>query len=98
MINVRIDTSELRSDRQKLMVEWIRSLGIDPADFGTWMLVCANRNFEYELHLSKRRRAEGGGLVLDRASGDVVSEPLIVPLTTEQLRAMPKLGIEAVGR
>lgn len=98
MINVRLDTSELRDDRRKLMTEWVRSLGLDPADFGPWMLVRANENFVYELHLSKRRRAEGGGIVLDRASKEVVSEPLIVPLTTEQLRAMPKVGIEGVSR
>jgi hypothetical protein len=96
MINVRLDTSELRSDRIKLLTDWIRSLGLDPADFGTWMLVRANKDFVYELHLSKRRRAEGGGIVLDRASNEPVSEPLIFPLTTEQLRAMPKIGIEAV--
>lgn len=99
MINVRIDTSELRGDRIKQLIEWVRSLGLDPADYSTWMLVKTNKDFEFELHLSKRRRGpDGKGIVLDQASGEPVSEPLVVVLTDEQRRAMPKIGIEAVAR
>lgn len=99
MINVRLNTSELHSDRQKLLSEWIRTLGLDPADFGPWLLVKANKDFVYELHLSKRRRGpEGKGIMIDQASCEPISEPLVVPLTAEQLHAMPKLGIEAVSR
>lgn len=99
MINVRLDTGELLDARRKLLIEWIKSLGLDPADLGPWMLIKANKDFTYELHLSKRRKGpDGKGVVLDQASCELVSEPLIVPLSTEQLRAMPKLGIEAVGR
>jgi hypothetical protein len=100
MINVRIDTSELLDDRRKLLVDWLQTLGIDPADFGPWVLVKTNvkTNWEYELHLSKRRKAPGGGVVLDQASGEIVSEPLVLVLTDEQRRSMPKLGFEAVAR
>lgn len=98
MINVRIDTSELLDARRKLLVEWIQSLGLQDEDFGPWMLVRTNKDFGYELHLSKRRKGDGGGLVIDQASCEPVSEPLIVPLTAEQLRALPKIGIEAVDR
>lgn len=98
MINVRIDTSELLDDRRQLLADWLKTLGLDPADFGPWVLVKTNKNWDYELHLSKRRKAPGGGIVLDQASGGPVSEPLVLVLTDEQRRSMPKLGFEAVAR
>jgi hypothetical protein len=98
VINVRINTTELRSDRTAEVAEWIRStLDIDPTDLGPWMLL-KRADGTYKLHLSKRRRSPSGGIVLDQASGDIVSEPLVVSLTAEQYQAMPKLGIEAVAR
>jgi hypothetical protein len=98
VINVRIDTSELLDARRKLLIDWLKTLGIDPADFGPWVLVKTNKDWDYELHLSKRRKAPGGGLLLDQAAGELVSEPLVLVLSEEQRRSMPKLGFEAVAR
>ena len=101
MINVRIKVGDLRNDLREAATEWIRSLGLNPAELSEWMLIRyqpgENRHDgKHVLHLSKRRLAEGGGMVLDQATGDIVSEPLVIELTPEQWADRPTLGIEAV--
>jgi hypothetical protein len=104
MLNVRIKVSDLRNDLREAITEWVRSgLDLDPGDFGDWILVryqsgpAGIRGGRHVLHLSKRRRGEQGGVVLDQATGTVVTEPLVVELTAEQWAAMPKVDIEAVA-
>lgn len=103
MINVRIKVGDLRSDLREAVTEWIRStLDLDPSDLAEWILVRYRPDPDrvaggrHVLHLSKHRRGEAGELVFDQASGQVVSEPLLVELTAEQWAAAPNLGIEAV--
>lgn len=93
MLNVRIKAGELRPDLREAVTDWIASLGLVPADLADQFLITHNGE-EFELHVSKRKRAESGGVVLDRALGQPVSEPLVVPIGTKP--TWPPVGIEAI--
>jgi hypothetical protein len=76
---VRVDANKLRADRREAAIEWVRSLGVNPEDVRPQFAIVHGEQ-GYELHLSRMLRNEAGKPRLDRAIGDVVSEPLILEI------------------
>lgn len=83
MKEVRIDAGALRADRRESLVEWVRSLGVNPDDIRP-VAVVRDGEHGYELHLSLYVRDENGKLTVDVAADNVVSEPMVIELGTEQ--------------
>lgn len=79
----RVDADRLRADRREALTEWVRSLGIDPNDVRPTVVI-RQAEHEYELHLSRFKRDGTGRLIVDTAANNVVSEPLVIALGTEQ--------------
>jgi hypothetical protein len=92
VLNVRIKAGDLRDDLRAEVTAWIASLGLEPSDLADQFLITHNGE-EFVLHVSKRTRTESGAVILDRALGEPVSVPLVVPLGTR--RRWPTVGIEA---
>lgn len=61
------------------MVEWIRSLGVDPTNIALNVLV-VDRAGQYELHLTEHVLDAAGQKAIDLATDTVVSHPVIVPV------------------
>lgn len=92
MFNVRIKTGDLRSDLREAVTAWIASLGLTPSDYADQFVILGNHFEGYELHLSKYRRAESGAIMLDRARGLPLADPVVVPAGHPS--TWPTVGVE----
>ncbi|WP_433078852.1 hypothetical protein ACQP1P_38530 [Dactylosporangium sp. CA-052675] len=80
-LQIRFDVNALRPDRREEVLAWVRSLGLEPNDLRPLTLI-AEGEHEYQLHVTRYLRTEGGSIRLDRAAEDAVTEPVIVGLGT----------------
>jgi hypothetical protein len=77
------DVNLLRSDRIEEIQEWVKQLGVNPSDVRPKIVIDMGEQ-GYRLHLSRFVRNSAGRRILDIALGEVVSEPLVIDLGTEQ--------------
>lgn len=82
-LRIRLDVNQLRDDRREEMMAWVESLGVQPRDVRPVILI-AEGDIGYELHLSRFLRTESGHMRIDRAADHAVTEPLIVGLGTSK--------------
>jgi hypothetical protein len=82
---LRVDTEYMRDDKREELIAWIKSLGIgiDHSNVRKAFVIIRAEQ-EYELHLTVYRRSPEGRIMIDRATEDAVTEPLIVPLGTSK--------------
>lgn len=73
----------LRADRREGLINWVASLGVKPEDIHPALLIEEGEH-SYLLHLSRFVRNEAGGLQLDHALDEVLSEPLVIDLGTDR--------------
>lgn len=95
--DIRVDAGKLRADRREAVIDWVRSLGVNPEDVRPVFALVAGQS-GHELHLSRMIRDEHGRLRLDRAISDVVSEPLIINLGPDASWPSLKGGIIEIER
>jgi hypothetical protein len=76
---IHCNASKVRSDRIKELRNWVRSLGVDPANVRTEFAIMIGES-SYELHLSEFVRNKGGGHIVNHAHNETVSKPLIIDL------------------
>lgn len=80
---IRFDAHDVRRDRYEELIEWVRSLGIDPSNVRAQGVIIPGEQ-GYNLHLSEFVRDEQGKLILDQAFNEVVSKPLVIDLGPEK--------------
>jgi hypothetical protein len=78
-----LNANLLRSDQLDEVKDWVTSLGVEPNDVRPQLLIEMGEK-GYRLHLSRFVLNADGKKILDRAANEVVSEPLILELGTEQ--------------
>ena len=77
MEEIAVDAHSLRPDRLQAVQEWVRSFGVEPNDVRPLFTIRRGER-EWELHLSRFRRGEGGRMIIDHARNDVVTDLMIV--------------------
>jgi hypothetical protein len=89
------DTSKMTSGDVKATVDWIRSLGLNPAHLRSRFAIVRG-NDEWELHVTRKLRTPGGQADrIDLAQQDVIGLPVIVHLGTLD-KTWPTLGEEGL--
>jgi hypothetical protein len=83
MTVVRFNANELRADRMSEVIEWVRSLGVEPEDVLPIGVILGGES-SYELHLSRFVRDEHGHMAIDQARDDIVTYPVVVDLGPER--------------
>jgi hypothetical protein len=76
---IRCDANLQRPDRIEEVCQWVRSLGVEPANVRPVFYIMIGDN-GYELHLSEYVRDEQGSQIIDHAFNYTVSKPLIIDL------------------
>jgi hypothetical protein len=86
-------TSWLTPARQIEMVEWLRSLGINPDDIAIRAALVQHGDC-YRLHMTEYVRSEAGSIRLDLAAGKPVTVPRIVEVAEGSWPSwLPGLGL-----
>jgi hypothetical protein len=89
MADICIDAGRLRADRREALIEWVKSLGVDPADVSPHVTIRTGSS-QHELHLSEFVRNAAGKVLIDHARNEVVTRPKVIPIGTR--RTWPDLG------
>lgn len=78
---LRYDRGTVESDPtlRSRLVEWVRSLGLDPDELLPDAVIVMGMG-EYELHVSQIVRKEDGSRWVDEARLELVSKPVVVGL------------------
>jgi len=68
-----------------LWCAFVAELGYDPKRIRNKVLITRDNEHGYRLHLSVKTTNAQGRDILDHATNDVVSTPLVIPITPEQV-------------